>query len=75
MPRTRAPFRARVAPLNCVQTLSERQVDALASLDAATNDRLNAISVATQQGIINLYQVSTGWGLAGVPRVPIARPR
>lgn len=41
-----------------VQALTERQADAIAALDAATNDRLNAISVATQQGIINLYQVS-----------------
>jgi hypothetical protein len=37
--------------------MGQRQADALAALDVATNDRLNAISVATQQGIINLYQV------------------
>lgn len=37
--------------------MSQKQADALAALDVATNDRLNAISVATQQGIINLYQV------------------
>ena len=41
----------------CVQSMSQKQADALAALDVATNDRLNAISVATQQGIINLYQV------------------
>lgn len=40
-----------------VKALTERQADAIAALDAATNDRLNAISVATQQGVINLYQV------------------
>jgi hypothetical protein len=40
-----------------VQAMGQRQADALASLEVATNDRLNAISVATQQGIINLYQV------------------
>lgn len=37
--------------------MSQKQADALTALDVATNDRLNAISVATQQGIINLYQV------------------
>lgn len=40
--------------------MGQRQADALASLEVATNDRLNAISVATQQGIINLYQVRRG---------------
>jgi len=37
--------------------MSQKQADALAALDVAATDRLNAISVATQQGIINLYQV------------------
>jgi hypothetical protein len=49
--------------LAAIQSLTRRQADAIAALDAATNDRLNAISVATQQGIINLYQVCL---LAGV---------
>lgn len=43
--------------LAAIQSLSQRQADALASLEATTNDRLNAISVATQQGVLNLYQV------------------
>lgn len=43
--------------LAAIKQLSERQADAIAALDAAANDRLNAISVATQQGVINLFQV------------------
>lgn len=43
--------------LATIQQMAQSQADALAALDAATNDRLNAISVATQQGVINLYQV------------------
>lgn len=50
--------------LAAIKSLSQKQADAIAALDAATTDRLNAISVATQQGIINLYQVGnaqSGW--------------
>eukprot|EP00879_Flechtneria_rotunda_P021797 GHRR01022984.1.p1 GENE.GHRR01022984.1~~GHRR01022984.1.p1 ORF type:complete len:131 (+),score=40.90 GHRR01022984.1:394-786(+) len=50
--------------LAAIQSLSEKQASALADLDAATNDRLNAISVATQQGVINLYQALAVWKMA-----------
>jgi hypothetical protein len=45
-----------------LQAMGQRQADALEALEVATTDRLNAISVATQQGIINLYQVKSDYG-------------
>jgi hypothetical protein len=52
------------AQLAAMRTLSERQADAVAALDAAATERLSAISVATQQGLINLYQALAVWKLA-----------
>eukprot|EP00882_Tetradesmus_deserticola_P028658 GHRQ01031930.1.p1 GENE.GHRQ01031930.1~~GHRQ01031930.1.p1 ORF type:complete len:309 (+),score=71.83 GHRQ01031930.1:70-927(+) len=54
--------------LAAIKSLAQKQADAIAALDAAANDRLNAISVATQQGIINLYKVCTLKALLGCGR-------
>lgn len=61
------------AQLAALRGLSERQADALAALDAASNDRLSAIAVATQQGVINLYQALSVWKLARRERALAAK--
>ena len=45
------------AALAAIQGLSERQVSALAGLDASVKDQIKTISVATQQGLISLATV------------------
>ena len=53
------------ATLNAIKGLSERQLAALSSLDAAVKEQVRTISVATQQGLISLATVSRGGCLDG----------
>jgi hypothetical protein len=45
------------ATLAALQDMAQKQAEALTALDAAVQTKLNAISVATQQGIISMAQV------------------
>lgn len=45
------------AQLNALQSMAQKQAEALTALDAAVQNKINAISVATQQGVISLAQV------------------
>ena len=45
------------ATLAALKDMAQKQAEALTALDAAVQTKLNAISVATQQGIISMAQV------------------